>query len=227
MRMRRTHNITRRSGGLVVGTLLALALVVSAYGMSRAIGSSHYWWLGWVALLPLFVSIRVLSPGRALFAGGLWGLSLFVASALTADAPIAPSIASLFLLIAIPSLYTCLGARLTRRVGFSPYLLALGWVGVELGLGPLGLRHGLLAATQGDGLIINLVGSWAGYALVAFIVAYVNASLLSVLSRVPVTSSGTRFVGGSPGSAERLVVAEGWHGLFHLIRPAQPRAPPA
>ena len=156
----------------------------------------------------------------------LCGRSLFVAAVVATNASIAPSAASLVLLCAVPALYTFLGARLTRQVGFSPYLLALGWVGVELALRPLGLRYGLLAATQGDGWIIRLVGSLAGYALVAFVVAYVNAVLLSVLSRVPVTTAGQRFVRGLSPSVGRRFVTEGLHGLFHLIRPAQPRAPP-
>lgn len=226
MRERRTSN-TEVGGRLPIAALvLGLALVVSAYGMARAIESPEHWWLGWVALLPLFASIRVLSPIQALLAGGLWGLSLFVSAVAATNASIAPSATSLVLLCLVPALYTYLGARLTRQVGFSPYLLALGWVGVELALRPLGLRHGLLAATQGDGWIIRLFGSLAGYALVAFVVAYVNAVLLSVLSRVPVSTAGQRFVRGPSPPLGRRFDLDGWHGLFHLIRPAQPRAPP-
>lgn len=227
VRERRAHKTEDRRRLPMAALALGLALVVSAYGMARAIESPEHWWLGWVALLPLFASIRVLSPIHALLAGGLWGLSLFVSAVAATNASIAPSATSLVLLCLVPALYTFLGARLTRQVGFSPYLLALGWVGVELALRPLGLRHGLLAATQGDGWIIRLVGSLAGYALVAFVVAYVNAVLLSVLSRVPVSSAGQRFVRGLSPSVGRGFVTEGWHGLFHLIRPAQPRAPPA
>lgn len=223
----RTHKTEDRKRLPIAALALGSALVVSAYGMARAIESPEHWWLGWVALLPLFASIRVLSPIRALLAGGLWGLSLFVSAVTVTNAAIVPSVTSFALLCLVPSLYTFLGARLTRQVGFSPYLLALGWVGVELALRPLGLRHGLLAATQGDGWIIRLVGSLAGYALVAFVVAYVNAVLLSVLSRVPVSAAGQRFVRGPSSSMGRRFVLEGWHGLFHLIRPAQPRAPPA
>ena len=227
VRERRNHKTEDRRRLPIAALALGLALVVSAYGMARAIESPEHWWLGWVALLPLFASIRVLSPVRALLAGGLWGLSLFVSAVAVTNASVAPSAASLVLLCAVPSLYTFLGAKLTRQVGFSPYLLALGWVGVELALRPLGLHHGLLAATQGDdGWIIRLVGSLAGYALVAFVVAYVNAVLLSVLSRVPVSTVGQRFVRGLSPSLGRRFVLEGWHGLLHLIRPAQPRAPP-
>jgi hypothetical protein len=57
---------------------------------------------------------------------------------------------------------------LTRQKGFSPLLLGLGWIAVELALQPLGLRYGLLAATQGSGLVVRTMGYLAGYVMVAF-----------------------------------------------------------
>ncbi len=207
-------------------TALVASLGVSAFSMAVALGSSDHWWVGWVALLPLFVSIRVLAPVKAMLAGAFWGLCLFVSLVTTADGALSPSLAALALLTAVPAIYTWLGARLTRRVGFSPYLLALGWMGVELALSLLGLRNGLLAATQGDGLIIHLVGNFTGCVLVAFLVAYISASVLEAISRVRVPADGLRFAAGAPDSLQRLFPQESFSVLFHLIRPLQPRAPP-
>src|SRR3972149_6444443 len=140
---------------------LAVALAGSAYLMALAIESPKFVWLGWVTLLPLFYAIRVLFPARAFVSGAFWGYCLFLASAAFARTEIAPSLGSLTLLSLIPGAYCYFGAALTRRIGFSPYLMALGWIGVELALRPLGMHCGLLAGTQGDGMVVRVVGSFA------------------------------------------------------------------
>jgi apolipoprotein N-acyltransferase len=130
-------------------------------------------------------------------------------------------------LVLAPALYSCWGAWLTRRVGFSPYLMALGWVGVELSLRPVGLEHGLLAGTQGDGMLLRVAGSFAGYFLVAFIVAYINASLLSVLHKVTAGCSGLRRISGASGHLARLIALDTPFIPSRVLCVSQPRAPPA
>jgi len=205
---------------------MVAALLLGAYLMAVSIGSPSYWWLGWITLLPLFHAIRVSRPLPAGLAGGLWGASLFVCSAVIGNNSIDPSAFSLVSLSLIPGLYAALGAWLTRRVGFSPYLLALGWIGVEFALRPLGLHFGLLAATQGDGFALRVVGSFAGYVLVAFVVAYVNAALVSVLSEVRLSFVAPRLIPKAGARQRRFLLAELPSYLLDLIRAAQPRAPP-
>jgi len=207
-------------------SVLALALAGSAYLMALAIESPHRVWLGWITLLPLFYGIRVLSPARAMGSGAFWGACLFLASVAFARTELAPSLGSFALLSLIPGAYCYFGAALTRRIGFSPFLLALGWIGAEFALAPLGLRHGLLAGTQGDGLAIRLIGSVAGYALVAFLVAYVNASLLSVLTGVRRGAANSRLIRGSGDTLRAYFPIELPSYLLHIHRRAQPRAPP-
>jgi apolipoprotein N-acyltransferase len=194
--------------------------------MTVALCSSEGRWLGWVTLVPLLLAIRVLRPVRALIAGSFWGLCFFLFSLLTGDAPFAPSLASLAMLSTIPALYAGLGSAITRRAGFSPLLLGLGWVGVEFALQPLGLHNGLLAATQGDGVVVQLVGNLTGYVLVAFLVAYVSAALLSALGGVCVSVSSSRVVRGSGHTPTRFIPSELPCDLLHFIRPSQPRGPP-
>jgi apolipoprotein N-acyltransferase len=207
-------------------SVFALALAGSAYLMALAIESPKYVLLGWVTLLPLFYAIRVLSPARALMSGAFWGACLFFASAAFARTEIAPSLSSLTLLSLIPGAYCYFGAALTRRIGFSPYLLALGWIGVEFAIRPLGLRYGLLAGTQGDGFVVRVVGSFAGYALVAFLVAYFNASLFSVLHDVRVSPAIPRWAARSSEPSQRLIPADMLCYLARFLRILQPRAPP-
>ncbi len=205
---------------------LIVALVGSAYLMSTALDSSYGWALGWILLLPLFAAIRMVSPLAALGAGALWGSSVCVFTYAAGSVPLVGTSGTFWLLSLVPGLYALFGSLLTRRVGFSPLLLGLGWVGVELALQPLGLRQGLLAATQGDGLLLQAVGYLAGYALIAFAVAYLNAALLTVLSRVCRGGAGSAVIRGTGQAIERIFPREDLVLLFHFIRPAQARAPP-
>jgi apolipoprotein N-acyltransferase len=196
--------------------------------MVLALQSPDYWWLGWVTLLPLLLAIRVLPPWRALIAGSFWGGCFYLLSLLGGEAPFDSSLRSFALLTLIPGLYAGLGSVITRRVGFSPLLLGLGWVGVEFALQPLALHNGLLAGTQGDGLVVRVVGNLAGYALVAFLVAYVNAALLSVLGEVCIRVPSLRLAGGSSGSeVRRFYPFELPSNVLNFIRPSRPRGPPA
>ena len=207
-------------------SVLALALAVSAYLMALAIESPHRVWLGWVTLLPLFYGIRVLSPARAMVSGAFWGACLFLASVAFVRTQITPSAGSLALLSLIPAIYCYFGAALTRRIGFSPYLLALGWIGVEFALRPLGLQFGLLAATQGDGFAIRIVGSFAGYVLVAFLVAYFNAALVSALADVRLPSGSGRMAVKGVSPSLKFFAHETIVELRDFLRQAQPRGPP-
>ena len=215
-----------RSLSIGKASVFAMALAGSAYLMALAIESPKYVWLGWVTLLPLFYAIRVLSPVRAMFSGAFWGACLFLASVASGRTEIAPTLGSFALLSLIPGAYCHFGATLTRRIGFSPYLLALCWIAVEFGLRPLGLNYGLLAGTQGDGFAIHVVGSFAGYVLVAFLVAWVNATLVSVLSEVRLSVTSHRLIPKAAAVLKRLFVNELPSYLLHLIHASQPRAPP-
>lgn len=204
-----------------------IALLVSACLMGVALQSASGHWLGWVALVPLFLLMRRLTPLKALLAGAFWGLCLFLICLAADNRPFPPTGQNLALLITVPALYVWLGVLLTRRVGFSPLLLALGWIGVELALTPLDLRHGLLAGTQGHGLVVRTMGYLAGSAIVAFIVAYVNATLLEMLSAASAADGAARFVPRPGASAERLILWRLPVFLHHLLGSIRPRAPPA
>lgn len=206
--------------------LRGVFLALSATFMALAVQAPQHFWLGWVSLLPLLQAARVLSPFRAFGAGFFWGGS-FLGSSLALGSPIDLSFVSAAILTLGPALYACLGAMLTRRVGFSPYLMALGWVGVELCLRPVGLQHGLLAGTQGDGMLFRVAGNFAGYFLVAFVVAYINASLLCVIHKVAGGSAGVRMVSSCGGLVGRLIALDIPFIPSRALCISQPRAPPS
>ncbi len=223
-----------RSGRLTPGTALKLlpALVLSgclmALGISSAIASPDGpWlgWLGWVSLVPLFISIRRLAPSRAMVCGALWGLSLYLF--LVGLVPgFGGTVASLLLLAAVPAAYAYGAAHFTRRLGFSPLFLGLGWVAVELALRPLGLRTGLLSGTQGHGPLVDSVSALPGSGLVAFVVAAANATLVLVAGNVRLRSyrAGSSI---APQRRERSFPVTSAYRSFFDVCPAQPRAPPA
>ena len=226
--LERTSKTTSPSCSQIIrGAALCASLVVSAYLMSLATRGSGQSWLGWFSLLPLFQAIRVLQPSRAFLCGGLWGFSAY-AFGISGASGVTQTYTAALLMTLIPAAYTAIGAQLTRSIGFSPYLLALGWMGVEVALRPLGLHHGLLAATQGDeGFLIRVIGSFAGFVLIAFLVAYFNATLLSALSEVRFGTAGARRVFGSFSPQRRIFASEIPLHPTYLVRPSQPRAPPA
>ncbi|MGB2986314.1 MAG: hypothetical protein WBE26_10565 [Phycisphaerae bacterium] len=225
----RSHSAERLSFGPIwaTTTLFLLLLILSACFMAVSVGCGRYSWTAWVSLLPLFIAIRLMRPRVAMLCGALWGLSFCLSLVFGTEAAGPRTFPSLALLTAVPAIYAYLGARLTQRIGFAPLFLALGWIGVEWALNPLGLRNGLLAGSQGDGLLIDLVGKFLGYGLVAFLVAFVNASLLSVFDIAAFRVAEQRPVVGSDPSVRWV-----WHfitakRLFSRMHSCQPRAPPA
>lgn len=206
--------------------ILSSSLACSAFLMAVAVGPRGHPWIGWVGLLPVFLVIRSLSPLRAMLCGALWGFCLHVFSVFGAGAAISPAIGSLAFLVSLPAIYAYLGARLTRRIGFRPLFLAFGWVGLEFALRPVGLGHGLLAGTQGDGGIIYAVGGPLGYLFAAFLIAFVNAKLLSIVNDARFKTGRLTLLLRSDES-RALILPHLW-SRFSLvtISSCQPRAPP-
>lgn len=227
MRVFGQQPVVSAEAGFGKAAFMASSLAVSAIFMALAIEAPQHFWLGWVTLLPLLQAARVLSPVHAFGAGSFWGASLLAASAAMGSHNIELGLSSMAILTLGPALYASLGALMTRRVGFSPYLMALGWVGVELCLRPVGLEHGLLAGTQGDGMLIRVAGSFAGYFLVAFFVAYINASLLSVLHKVSVSCTRSRRISSTGDLLGRLFLLDTPFIPSRVLCVSQPRAPPS
>ena len=184
--VRKDYSRGSRSGSRVTGAKLVIlmaALMGSAYVLAMALRSPEYWWMAWICLLPLFCVIRMLQPVAAALSGVIWGISFFLCSTHGALLTISVTLPSLMLTALVPAIYCGLGSSLTRRIGFNPIILALGWIGVELAFKPLGLNKGLLSATQVDSIHFDWIGRLLGYIFVAFLVACINATLLAVLGK--------------------------------------------
>ncbi len=203
-----------------------LSIAVSAASVALAIGSSQLQGLILVALVPLLLFVLRRTPSRAASCGAIWGVCLWIACRGGLGPTLASPWAALILLTVVPGAYAGGGAILTRWIGFSPLVLGVAWMGVEVALDPVGLRLGLLGATLEQGLLAQTLGSAFGYVLVAFVVAYINAILVSVFDRVRTLSSGTH-PPSSSGDRPRVVEPQTRPIHSHIAcNPSQPRAPP-
>ena len=224
---------TRRQGSLPLGVpvvktaALVVSLLVSAYLLAVANAYPTCAWLDWFSLVPLFLVIRFCRPTGAMLGGALWGVALYVFSVAQPGAAVAGGMGSLLLLALIPAAYAGGGAWLTRRIGFSPFVLGYTWMRVELALEPGGQCTGRLGQAGGGGTFLHWVGQTLGRVLVAFLVALVNASLVSVLSvpllRIP---QSRHRIPSSHYGASRCPQPLFCFPRF-AIRPSQPRAPPS
>lgn len=200
-----------------------LPLLASALVLAIATRPGSHGLLGLIALVPLFYTIHTAAPLTALIRGGVWGAAV----AILLGIGVGESVSHWAAIAALPlltGLYAGAGAALTRWIGFSPFVLGVGWASVEIGLSALGLDVGLLAATQSDGLLMQSVGRALGCILVAFIVAYANALLLAVIRRtLEVKSEPARYKSTHRQDYEvttPLVFGRRW------FEKPQPRAPP-
>ncbi|MCP4613150.1 MAG: hypothetical protein GY845_31045 [Planctomycetes bacterium] len=210
----------------VKGTALCVLLVPSALLTAVAAGSADYSWFAWFVLLPLFLAIRVLSPAVAALTGALWGgfFYLFLAVGTVPGLSLTPH--SFALLAIVLMLYAYFGVVLTRLVGFSPILLALGWILVELTLTPLGLNQGLLAGTQSANGFLHWISCLLGYAFVALIVAGVNAWLVLLLSSARLRFPPPTIPSGLPNAGQCFLSQNFVYIQLLSLCEVYPRPPP-
>ncbi len=217
--------------------IIGVSLILSALLTATALHNPALHWLAWISLMPLFQAIRTFRLPLAALAGGLWGCSVFL-FAVAGDTPVIPaSLASAALLTAIPAMYTGLAAALTRRIGFNPFLLAVGWIGVELAFTPLDLPLGIMAAAtaqgdlagagaQGGSLFLQWTAHLLGYVFIAFLVACFNASLIALLGHARMTLPLRCLPSTVPQAAAGRFSQTSVFLRTPPLCPAHPRAPP-
>jgi apolipoprotein N-acyltransferase len=220
-------NLNNQSGRWAVRGVLCASIVLSAWLMWLSMAGHVGPWAGWISLAPLLVAIRLARPLQAACYGAAWGLSLFLVS-VCYGAPVAPpTVKALGLLVCAPASYALLGSAITRtRLGFSPLLLATGWVGVEYALAPVTFGLGLLAGGLIRGTCLQAIAGVLGYGVIAFAVAYANGLLLRLLAEVRVSVPGPLFAPGATDPGARLFPEAASCITFRGVSAARPRAPP-
>jgi len=161
--------------------LLGLVLTAGALAMAITLGRDDLRWLGWLALLPLLVNIRWLTPLGAGLGGLLWGAAFFAFATTLVTTGVPSTPLAVLLLCAVPGLYCGLGAWYRRWHRFDPLALGVGWLLVELALLPLGLERGLLGQVDVGGPVVGLATGVLGYAFAGFVVAAASAAAVEFI----------------------------------------------
>lgn len=182
-RTRRTDVATGSNKWTPFITLL-LPLIASACIVARWNTVPHNPLLAGIIIIPLFLAIRLLSPTKAALGSLVWSAVLCFHAAATAAPLDGRIVYQGILLLSVPTLYVFLGAWYTRRYGFQPLALALGWILVELALYPAGFRQGLLPSCYGNGIAQRAIADFLGYGFVAFVVALINAVAIMLTAQV-------------------------------------------
>lgn len=144
---------------------------------------SQYWYLSFFALIPFLFRVMQASPAESLRLGFLLGLSFFGASA--ANSLIGSGLSALLNLACVTGLFALFGwsTGLARESwGFNPSIVALLWVGLEIGLVKFGFASGVLGeAGFSHPLLHGMVGLFGFVTASAIIVLLNSVILLAVL----------------------------------------------
>lgn len=214
-----------KTDGWTTCIILCLPLITSAYILSRAHTLPPDPLLAAIIMVPLFLAIRFLTPGQAALGGLIWGAVLCLGTV-----PVTSingySLAQACLLLAVPALYAYGGALYTRRYGFQPLALAVGWIAVELALHPAGCRQGLLPFCCGEGAVQRTIAGFLGYGFVAFAIALVNTvAILLTVRLIACRLRGCHSLGTSVHVCIHIREVVFPSNLF-LTASHRPRAPP-
>jgi len=210
-----------------MGAIILLLLLIAGgvtMAVERVADRSH--WIILPAFAPLLIAIRLLPPIRAMLCGLIWGSAFFLTAIIEKYSGVPHSLASLALLSLLPGAYALCGALLTRRMGFNPYVLAVLWMVVELGLLPLGMHGGLLAGSITGSVVLGVVGKTLGYVLLAFVVALVVGVAVGAASEVLTGAKRATFIRVTARTAQQLCSQWSANFLQSQVSPSKPRAPP-
>jgi hypothetical protein len=147
----------------------------------------EFWYFSFFALTPLLFRIIKAMPGESLRLGFLFGISYFSVSVL--DSLVITPVPALIKLASGTALFALFGwvvgvAR--ERWGFNPSIVALLWVGLEIGLLKLHFVGGLLGSVEPShslfGGLIALFGVLAAAAIVALLNSLLVLAIVKILT---------------------------------------------
>ena len=139
----------------------------------------HYWYFSFFALTPFLYRIIKATPVQSLRLGFLLGVSFFGVSVV--DSLITSPLSSLLKLLSGTGLFALFGwtagwAR--ERWGFNPSIVALLWVGLEMGLVKLGFAGGLLGEAEFSHPFLGGLTALFGFVAVSAIIVLFNSLLV-------------------------------------------------
>jgi len=139
----------------------------------------HYWYFSFFALIPFLYKIIKASPRESLRLGLFFGLSFF--SATLIDSLVISPIPSMLKLISGTVLFALFGwivgwAR--QKWGFNPSIVALLWMGLEIGLVKFGFAGGLFGKAEFSHPFLHGMVGLLGFLVVSALIVLVNSLLV-------------------------------------------------
>lgn len=138
----------------------------------------YYWYLSLFALVPFLYRIIKATPTESLRLGILLGISYFAVS-VTDSLSVSP-IFSLFKLLLGTGLFAVFGWTVgwaRRHWGFYPCIVAMLWVGLEIGLAKLGFASGILGKAGFTNLFLDRLVGLFGFLVISAIIVLLNSLL--------------------------------------------------
>ena len=161
----------------------------SALLLSVANRFPDYWYFSFFALTPFLYRTIKATPVESLRLGLLFGVSFFGASA-TGSAGISPFI-TIIRLLAGTALFAFFGWTVgwaRQRWGFNPSLVAVFWVGLEMGVANLGLGGGLFGETAFSQPFLHGLVGLLGLLAASAVIVLLNSLLVLALTEAVKTA---------------------------------------
>ncbi len=180
----RTPRPPGRSSGLAVWAENFLFAGSSALLLLIAGLRQDHWYLSFFALTPFLYRILRGTPGESLRLGLLLGLSFFGASSIPSlfVSP-AAALVRLFGGTALFALFGWMVGRARRHWGFSPPIVAVLWMGLEIGLTKFGLTGGFLGGAGSSHPFLHSLAGLLGFLAVSAIIVFLNSLLVLAIVR--------------------------------------------
>jgi uncharacterized membrane protein len=149
------------------------------------------WYFSFFALVPFLLRTIKASPGESLRLGFLFGLSFFTVSVI--DSLTISPVSSVLKLLSGIGLFALFGWAVgyaRNRWGFNPSIVAVLWVGLEVGLVKLGFVSGIFGKAEfSHPLLHGMVGLF-GFLVASAIIVLLNSLLvLAIVKTIELTRS--------------------------------------
>lgn len=203
---------------MYAGSSALLLLIAHAF--------ADYWYFSFFALTPFLYRIIKSAPGESLRLGFLLGLSFFGTSSL--HSIISAPLLSCPKILAGTALFSLFGWAVgwARSCwGFSPFIVAVLWAGLEMGLLRFGFSGGIFGESGfSNPLLHSLAGLLGLLAVSAIIVVFNSLFILAVLKTLEITGARGSTAGKDENKLDVPFVCSLFTQKVYLV--PEGRAPP-
>lgn len=187
----------------------------------------HYWHFSLFALTPFLFRIIKSTPAESLRLAFLLGLSFF--GAWTVNSLVNSPLVSSLKLLSGTALFALFGWSVgwaRQRWGFNPSLVAVLWVGLEIGVVKLGFSGGVLGEAEfSHPFLCSLIGLF-GFLAVSAVIVLLNALLVLAFTKTLERASSSKIAAAGDDETKVFfsITRNLFSGKFYLV--PEGRAPP-